>query len=490
MKISKITALLTVLIFSSCSELTELNVDPNQPSEAESSQLFTSAQFNFTNNIWDEWNNGRRGLFYAQYWSSTYYSEESRYQIRETTNQTMWNTFYSDVLRELEESKRIELQNKILGYENRVAIIETMKALTYHFLTDIYGGPIPYSEAIHDAITTPKYDSGEEVYAGLLASLDAQIAKLNTDEPGFLSGDILYRGDVSKWKKFANSLRLRIALRIIDAKPAEAKEAIQKSLASGIMASNDDSALFRFLSGAPNNNPLNEAYKTRVDFAVSGTLVDYLKKYEDPRLSVYANPTSSGSYSGEIYGLEQGKPLQTNGSVNRVSLPSDFAIGATSPAVWMDYAEVEFMLTEVQARELGVVTGATAEDHYHKAIRASFSRAGLTTSQAEAYIERMPYRAEKWKDAIGSQKWIAMYMQGIQAWLERLRLDFKDPYTGENIFVAPADGSIDQEVTMVPYRMSYPVTEAQLNAAHYREAIQKVGGQNSKGLYKQWWDIH
>lgn len=493
MKPIKISAAVLLLAFASCSDLTDLNIDPNQPSEAESRQFFTSAQFNFSNNIWDDWNNGRMGLYYAQYWSSTYYSDESRYQIRETVNQTMWSTFYADVLRELEQSKKIELEERVLGYENRVAIVEVMKTMTFHYLSDIYGGPIPFSEAINDDIITPKYDSGEEVYTGLLANLDQQINILDGDGPGFLSGDAIFGGDVTRWKKFANSLRLRIALRMIDVKPMEAKAAIEKSLAAGsggVMSSNDDSAMFRFLSGAPNNNPLNEAYKTRIDFAVSSTLVDYLKKYEDPRLQVYANPTTSGSYIGEIYGLEQGNPLQSNGSVSRVSLPSDFAIGATAPAVWLDYAEVEFMLAEIAARNIGVQTGATAEEHYANGIKASFDYAGLSATQADNYILGVPYVSASWKDVIGSQKWIAMYMQGIQGWMERLRLDFKDPYTGEEIFLEPADGSTDQDVEMIPYRMSYPVTEAQLNVANYGMAIQKIGGQNSKGLYKQWWDIH
>ena len=502
MKLKNCLYLGSALFLASCNDLQEMNVNPNQPADAQPTQFFTTAQYNFSNQIWDDWNNGRMGMYYAQYWSSTYYSDESRYLIREGTNQTMWNALYADVLKELVEMQRLEREIvQVSGTAlqkstspNRVAIAEIMKTMVFHYISDIYGGPIPYSQALDLNNATPAYDSGEAVYDRLLATLEEQLGILNTSLASFESGDVVYGGNIANWKKFANSLRMRIALRMIDVKPAEARAAIAKSLDpanGGIISSNAESALFRYLSGAPNNNPLNEAFKTRVDFAVSGTLVDYLNKYEDPRLAVYAEPVrGTNTYVGEIYGLRQGDARQSNGDPTRVSLPSaDFSIAATAPAVWLDYAEVEFMLAEIEARSLGLNTGGTAEEHYENGIRASFEYTGLSTAAANAYIENVPYVPARWKDAIGSQKWIAMYMQGIQGWLERMRLDFKDPYTGEEIFVTPAGGSLDQAVTTVPYRMSYPVTEASLNATNYAAAVQLLGGNNSKGA-KPWWDVN
>ncbi|GAA4426236.1 SusD/RagB family nutrient-binding outer membrane lipoprotein [Pontibacter saemangeumensis] len=485
-------ALLTTV---SCTEdFEEMNVSPNQPANATSAQLLATAQYNFADNIGDEWNNGRMGMYYAQYWSSTQYTDESRYQIREGVNQTMWNTFYADVLRELVAAQAIEAENQVVGYENRIAIAEIFKVLTYHYLTDIYGGPIPYSEALNDEIATPKYDTGEEVYLGLLSTLDAQVAILDEANPGFGNGDLVYGGDVAMWKKFANSLRLRIALRMIDANPGAATEAIAKSLDpsnGGLISSNAESALFRWIPGAPNNNPLAEAFKTRIDFSMSEPFVEYLQKYDDPRLMVYADPLlgTTDSYVGEVYGLEAGDG-NSNGDPKVVSLPSDYAIGETAPTVILDYAEVEFMLAEIAARGIAGVDG-TAEEHYNAGIEASFEAAGLSDAQYQAYLAEVPYVGgdlETAKDAIGSQKWIAMYGQGIQAWLERLRLDFEDPYTGEEIFVAPAGGSVDPDVTLVPFRMSYPVTEASLNESNYNAAVQAVGGTNSLGA-KPWWDV-
>src|SRR5690606_20508154 len=220
---------------------------------------------------------------------------------------------------------------------------------------------------------------------------------------------IVYEGDVAKWKKFANSFRLRVAMRMIDADPAGALAAIQKSLDpanGGIISSNEESARFWYLSGAPNNNPLNEAFKTRIDFAVSKTMVDYLLKYEDPRLPMYADPVQGTSdFEGEIYGLIEGSPNNSNGA--DISLPGDYAIGATAQATWIDWAEVEFILAEIAARGLDVGLTGTAEEHYLQGIQASLEFAGLDASAYESYITSVTYVAGKWKDCIGSQKWIA-----------------------------------------------------------------------------------
>lgn len=468
----------------------EINKDPNRAVDVTSAQLLTNAQYNFSNNITDEWNNGRFGMYYAQYWSSTYYSDESRYQIRENTNQIMWNTFYIDVLSELQESQKVEEKSKFPGYKNRIAISEIVKAYTYHFLTDIYGGPIPYTEALNADEVTPAYNTGEEVYAGLLATLDEQVKVLDASEPSYATGDVLYEGDVNAWKRFANSLRMRIALRMIDAKPAEATEAIKKSLDpanGGIITTQEQSALFRWLSSPPNNNPMNQSFKVRVDFSMSKPFIDYLKLYNDPRLPLFAQPLlNTNDYVGEAYGMAS-SGASSNGDPTVVSLPSNYAVGATAPTIWLDLAEVKFMLAEIQARELKVGLTGTAAQYYQEGVSASMHFAGVGEANITAYLKKVPYNAAKWKDSIGSQKWIAMYTQGIQGWLERLRLDFKDPITGKAIFALPASGSLDPDVTDISKRMTYPLVEASLNGAHYRTALEKLGGRNSKGA-KNWWD--
>ncbi|WP_171037878.1 SusD/RagB family nutrient-binding outer membrane lipoprotein [Dyadobacter luticola] len=480
---------LLLISLAACSDgFEELNKNPNNAEQATPAQLLTNAQYNFSVNIADEWNNGRMGMYYAQYWSSTYYSEESRYQIREPSNQDMWDTFYADVLAQLKESQRLELLEKKEGYENRIAIDEIIKAYTFHFLTDIYG-PIPYSEALNPDDVTPKYDLGEEVYAGILKTLDEQIKILDIDLPGHENGDIVYHGNVAAWKKFANSLRLRVALRMVDVKPAEATEAIKKSLdpaSGGVISTQEESAALNWLPATPNNNPMNESFKIRADFSMSKPFIDYLKMYHDPRLPVFAQPLlNSNEYVGEVYGLRNGNG-SSNGNRAVVSLPSSYAIGAQAPTVWMDLAEVKFIFAEIAARGLNVGLTGTAEQYYKEGITANMHFAGLNDAAIATYLKKVPYVAAKWKDSIGSQKWIALYTQGIQGWLERLRLDFKDPSSGKPIFALPADGSLDPKVTDVSKRMSYPLTESSLNGDNFRTAVTKLGG-NTKAV-RNWWD--
>jgi hypothetical protein len=522
---NKLLVGVVMLFVMSCTEgFEEMNINPNQPAVATSGQLLAAAQSQYADAIGDEWNNARMGMYYAQYWSSTYYAEESYYQIRENVNQAMWTQFYANVLRELVEAQKIDNESKLPGYEYRIAIAEIMKQLTFHTLSDIYGGPIPYSEAVTEDNYVPKYESGPDVYMGILNSLEQQVEILKPGQGGNAyseGGDIIYGGSITNWIKFANSLRMRVALRMIDAKPAEAAAAIAKSLDpanGGVISSNGESARFKWITGAPNNNPLAEAWKTRIDFSVSKTLVDALKGKvdtlavgvdtipQDPRLGVYAEPlrTLEGGrlvpildandqlqYVGEVYGQRAGA-ASSNGATEKVSLPGQYVIGEMAPTDILTYVEVEFMLAEIAARSLPGVVG-TAEMHYVEGVRASFIQAGLTADEADAYLaefhDEVSFADANWKDAIGYQKWVAMYGQGIQGWLERLRLDFKHPITGEAIFALPAYGSQDPTVTEVPFRMSYPVTENALNTANYQAAVQMIGGRNVKGA-KQWWDVN
>jgi len=474
--------LIAVMGLSSCTKsFEELNTDPNNAHSVNPEFLLSYAQKKAMDNTWDTWQNGRFGMLYAQYWAQPSYTEESRYQIRTSTNYNLWAAYYHDVLNNLEESIRQNELDPQAYSKNQIAIAKILKGWAFHVLTDIYGD-IPYNEALKgEAILNPPYESSQSIYLDLLKTLNEQIAVLDDSEPGFGSGDNIYGGDISSWKKFANSLIVRIALRMVDKEPAVAQAAIEEAVVSGVFESNADNALYTYLSNAPNNNPINEAYKTRGgDFAVSKSLVDYLQEINDPRLSIFAAPVGgTTNYVGQVYGVA------ANGGVSGVSLPGTRLRGAEDPGVFMNYSEVAFALAECAER--GFSVGGTAEDFYKKGISSSMEFWRVTDDAAiSAYIAANPYNSSDWKNVIGIQKWLAMYMQGIQGWLERIRLDIKKP-GGASLFAAPADGSLDQNVQFVPYRMTYPVEEQTRNAVNYKDAVSKIpGGVDSKGA-KQWW---
>jgi hypothetical protein len=483
----------------------EINTDPNKPNEVPTSYLLTSSQKQLMDEIWDEWNNGRFGLMYSQYWSQVAYSEESRYQFRTSTVDAFWKALYSGAdnatngggMRNIEEIILIN-KAKIEASEdeafkaqlnNQIAVARIMKAWIFQMMTDIWGD-IPYSgdyngdnaalknEALKDEITHPVYDSQKEIYHDLLQELKEAAAQIDADASGFAGGDLYYNGDMDNWKKLANSLRLRVAMRMADVDADGKAEAAVRELAadpSQLIASNSQNAVLAYLSGSPNNNPLNEAYKTRIDFAVSATLTDKLKDLSDPRLSIFAAPAPNGGYHGVTYGLAAPEDLNPD----TYSLPSDAVIGATAPGIIMNYAEVEFLLAEAAER----YSTGSAEAHFKAGVKASLNEWGVAAGDIAAYMANISYDAANWKQSIGTQKWLALYMQGVQGWTEWRRLDF-------GVLQMPADGILSSAgTTVIPTRLVYPISEQQLNNKQYIDALAAQGISDSQGE-KLWWDVN
>jgi hypothetical protein len=498
MKSLKKSALLAViglgLILSttSCNKrFDKINKDPNNSSTTSTSYLLTNAQKSMMDLTWDEWFNSRRGNQLAQYWSSNQYSNESRYQLRTAITNTYWRDFYAIGLSDLQEIIRLnESEDKAdyIGFgqnENQIAIAKILQSWMFQNMTDCWG-PIPYSQALKGAeFPLPAYDSQADVYAGLLSTLDEAIALIDESDNG-VKGDIVYNGDMAQWKKFANSLKMRVALRMADVNGATAQSAFEAAVA-GAFTSNADNALFSYLSSQPNINPQAEDYLTRNDFAASNIMVDELDRIGDPRIARYYEPAvNSSTFVGEVYGLTEADAALTPN--NSVSQRGSWVLANDFPGIFLDYAQVRFMLAEAAARGWGV-TG-TAKDHYDAGITASmdfwndgsWSATDISDYIATAEVDYTTLIAtETWKQVIGRQKWIALYMQGIQGWTEWRRLDF-------GILQAPAGGNLDGNTT-IPYRMLYPIDEQTLNGDSYTAGVSLLGGADEQNT-KLWWDVN
>lgn len=481
------------LVFSACQKRFDVvNTDPNNSTETATSFLLTNAQKTMMDLTWDEWFNGRRGNQLAQYWASNQYSAESRYALRVNITNTYWANFYSRALQDLEEIIRLN-QNAPEDYigfgktENQIAIAKTLQAWLYQNMTDSWG-PIPFSEALGGAeFPFPSYDSQEEVYAGLMTMLNDAIAQFD-DTDNSVKGDMIYNGDIAKWKKLANSLKMRVAIRMADVKSAEAATAISEAITSGVMTSNADNALFPYMNGAPNNNPLAEDFKTRNDFAASNTMVDELTRLGDPRIGFYYEPAvNSGTFVGEVYGLTEADAALTPDA--DISQRNSQVLAETAPGIFMDYAQVEFMLAE--AAERGISGAGSAAAHYEAGITASmeyWDNAGTLSAtdianyiaQPEVDYATLIGNGETWREVIGRQKWIALYMQGVQGWAEYRRLDF-------GILQAPAGGTLMG--TGIPNRMIYPTDEQTLNGEQYQAGVALLNGPDSYDT-KLWWDVN
>ncbi|WP_417592509.1 SusD/RagB family nutrient-binding outer membrane lipoprotein [Owenweeksia hongkongensis] len=478
-------ALLGFMLQSCEKDMEELaSQNPNSPESLKSEWFLTSAEKEFMDNMWDEWINARTGMFYAQYWSATAYTEESRYRIRESVNRTFWRAFYSSLI-DLEEAKSLAQQEE--GTQNKIAIANIMKAWAFHVMSDQYGA-LPLMDALNPDILSPSYDSQEAVYDEILAMLETAVNNLDETGESYGSGDLIYGGDPTMWKKFANSLRLRVALRMADVNDAKAS-AVFTAVAndpSNIMGSNSDNALFPYQTANPNNNPINENAKTRTDFAVSETMVSYMDSLNDPRLAIYARPAvNTGTYIGLEYGLSNAQATAIPN--DDISLPGEAVEAANAPGIYMLYSEVCFMMAEAHARGWGV-TGSGPQ-WFEDGIRSSMEFWGVSDQAAiDSYVMEQGFNDGDWKNVIGTQKWLALYMQGLQGWYEFTRLDFKK-VTGEDLIMLPAAGSMDPELSGIfPQRMTYPDEEYTLNEANVLGAAAELSSGDSKAS-KLWWDV-
>lgn len=461
-----------------CSDdLSDVNVDTKRPTQVSADVLFSNA----TKNLFDQMvsTNVNRNIFkmVAQYWTETTYTDEANYDlIGRNINGSQWIILYRDVLKDLDEAKTIITDNPDASLpeaqiENQKAMIEILEVFTWHVLVDTFGD-IPYTEALDLENSTPVYDDDAAIYADLVTRLDAAITQLEAGAGGFTAGaDYIYDGDAAQWKKFANSLKLRLALRYAEVDDAKAATMAKEAVASGVFESHDDNASMDYEASAPNTNPIWEdlVQSGRADFVAANTLVDKMNELNDPRRDDYfAQNLGEGVYKGGIYGA--------NGNTQGNStIYSERFEDPTLEGVILDYTEVEFLLAEAAAR--GYITD-DAETHYNEAITSSILYWGGTEAEADAYIAQpsVKYSAANWKERIGVQKWIALYNRGFEAWSSWRKLGF------------PELADAVQSGLPVPLRFTYPTTEATLNGANSSAAASAMGGDEQQT--RVFWDVN
>lgn len=467
------------LIMAGCTKLDDINHNPTKPTTSDPNYQITGAEKSIMDILYSTLQNGYIGMQFAQYWTGTSRVADSQYAIDELNNSAFWTALYKS----LYNLQQVIVLNNEKGTnpaaQNQNAITNILKVWVFQLLTDTYAN-VPYSEALKlSTIITPKYDDAKGIYSSLVDTLQAQINLLDESKPTFGEGEVIYSGDVASWKALGHSLMLRLAIRMADADPGKAKSIIEANYQSA-MTSNAQNAQLIYPGVTPNRYPMDETERSIIDFFVTTTLVDYMKSVNDPRLPIYARPTINNDtiIRGLRYGTTENDPSRL--PKDDYSFPGTKIYSSDMPAILMTYPEVEFILAEAAARGYAVGDAAT---HYTNGIKASMEFWGITTGVDE-YIATVPYNAADWKNVIGTQKWLALYPQGFQAWFERIRLDFKKP-GGDSLFLAPYNGSLDPNAPFVPYRLTYPTGEQTQNKASYDDAVTAIGGDN-KGI-KNWW---
>lgn len=478
-------AFLTLFFIGCDDHLAELNTDQRNPAEVDPTSLFTQALRETVDMMTSISVNENPFNLYAQYWAQTTYPDESQYNmVSRSIPHNFWINGYRDALADYKAARTLIEQQVESGtsgipdevLQNRLAAIDIMSAYVYHTLVDAFGD-IPYEEALDPANFNPKYDDARTVYDNVLATLDAAVGMINTGAEGFPADqDPLYSGNMENWQKFANSLKLRLGMRLADEQvdPAASVSIVNSALAAGVFTSNADNAAMPYQGASPNTSPIYEdlVLSGRNDFVIANTFANKLNSLDDPRRAVYFdNNLGDGVYQGGVYGTANNFSAYTQ--IGDILRTPDF------PGILMTYAEVEFLKAEAAARG-GYNVEGTVEQHYNAGIRASFEQWGLSEAAANAYIAQpeVSYNPTgDWRQQIGTQLWIALYNQGFEGWTTWRRLDFEG-------FVAPPGMTLAD----VPLRFTYPLQEAQLNGPNYSAAGSAIGGDAASTPI--FWDVN
>ena len=468
---------LLILGFSACGDFGDLNVDPNRPVSVDTETLLTSAMREVGERVLS---NTRIGPIYAQHIGNITYTEDDRYQAVQSDFSGWYTGPLADLQRVIELNTNEETKDaasKSGSNANQIAAARILKAYFINILTDLWG-PMPYSDALQggSGVLTPAYDSQAAIYEALFSELQDAVSQM--DGGAGVSGDFIFGGDMGEWAKFANTIRMNMAIRAADANETLAKAQFLDAIADGVI---DADLMYPFLAEANNENPWFSEFRTRTDFALTEMMVNEMKSLGDPRLGHYADPTKNSAAAGnpEIVGVPYGLASPSTQPPN-VSFPnSTYMKAQDAPLAIFTMAQVEFAMAEAAARGW---TTDNPEDHYKAAIKASWDQWSVSYDDAafNAYYSQsgVAWDAGKWDQLIGYQKWVALFGQGFEAWTEWRRLDYPDLVLPEDP-LSPS-GSI-------PLRLIYPAAEQNLNGANYEVALGMLGGPDKDGTHL-WWD--
>lgn len=413
--------------------------------------------------------------YYSQYFSETQYPEGSLYGVP----QLEFSGNYSGLLYDLQNiinQNTDEATKDIVTVSgsnaNQIATARILKAYIFWTITDRWGD-VPYSEALQ-ANPLPKYDTQESIYADLIKELKEAVDQF--DNGVGMKGDIIYNGNSTRWKRFANSLRMQIALRMSKVYPAAGGLAATEfnaalSHSAGSISSNADNAQIDFPGGAY-QNPWYVSYivNSRVDDAISSTMANTLNGLNDPRIADYGTSTV-----GFPYGLDRTHAVAVPGGWGLVLGGQD--IGDDEDVVVMNAATILFARAE--AAEIGW-TSENAADLYNQAVTAGLEQWGYSGAQISTYLGQssVAYGASDHLRKIGTQKWIAMYPDGMQAWAEWRRTGFP--------VLTPAEYATNS-TKQIPRRFVYGTGEYGTNNDAVKEAAARIQGGDTQDS-RMWWD--
>ena len=519
-----ILVMILIILIGSCTEhFEELNTDPNHPTDVPAINVFTQVIIHsVAGELSNPW-----GTFWSQQWSGAEMvaREKDRYLIG--NYEYLRGHYYTDLL-DLEiiirkASEKIENGSKEEANENRglLAAARIMRVWIFHLLTDMLGD-IPYSESLtgldEDVIYKPRYDTQQNIYMDLLKELEEADRLLRDPSlvKNFGIGDLFFDGDPDLWKKFGNSLKIRILNRcagtpwsftydmagsgsftttpgaaVYPDADAEIAAIVNDPAGHPVLSGNEDNVLLTYPGQPPYRQPTFELLSGNTYFVISETMVDWLKERNDPRIDVYAQKTDSSLLgASEAYiGLQNGRDQEANiSSVSR--LGTRIGYDPEAPLYLLTYDEIEFIKAE---HFLRAGNESAARLAYDSGIMASMERWGVALDTThylkgpKVAFDSAGNEGEKYQRIL-EQKWAGMFGQGWQAWHEVRRTGFP-----ARVFEYELEGTNYPDLGM-PVRMSYPTSEQTENHDHWAEARSRqhieeryYGFFSTDGIKSQMW---
>ncbi|MDR0508165.1 MAG: SusD/RagB family nutrient-binding outer membrane lipoprotein [Dysgonamonadaceae bacterium] len=517
------------LLAVSCVDFDKLNENPTQSPNMDPNLQIPTIEL-LQSNQTDNWH---RFLIYpggfmnqwTQDWATIEYGGKG--QKSDAYFSLYWDMYYSGIggtpgiIKEVVDLT--ERTRDIPEYTNIHAMARILKVENFLRLTDIYGD-IPYfdaAKAYYSGIFRPKYDTQEMIFDDFFKELKEAAASLSANYPK-ATADLYYSGDVDLWRKFANSLRLRIAMRLIKVDPARAKVEVQSAVNDGVFTSNSDICYLKHenvkesVGASAGNGLANILLKDKSStFRLTRELIGTMEDLGDPRLLYYGssylednvrteitpqlyayygtykelvNPAQIFNYD-MVTGAKSAITINVNGVETEVPWllqlmqPSKVITNYGSPYIHLSYAEVEFLQAEAVVK--GFIAG-NAQDHFKKGMEAAVNQWSLFDVKVPAdaaanYSAKNPLQSGKELEQIGTQLWILNVLDPVETWsnwrrMEQPNIQFYNNYP-----------TVNQSNGKTPRRIPYPVSEQKNNYDEWKTAVDRLGGTDD-WLSRMWWD--
>ena len=494
----------------------EINTNPNRPQQALPTALFNGSTKLFLKNTRNYTTSGMMFRSWMQYTAQDTYTKESRFLYRDYAGDYLWRYpyqvagGYKDIIDLNTDPKTKELMTTYGKSENQIAAARIMLAYTFALLVETFGDVPYYSygspnperfQALQlEKYISPVYATQKEIYTDLLKELKEAAAQIVSDSYVFKEGDYIFETP-DKMRRFANSLRLRLAIRLKDVQDAELRTLAQQSIdelksGAAVMQSEADTVELQFDSDDTNPAPIYKEYfvSNRVDYSPSNSFVQLLKGQRgnfgvDPRLQKYFAPkgltkyqardgryTESDNlndYIGMPYGLDESMADFQFKSGVAVSFFSSRILQPNYAEVFMEYSEVCFLLSEANGWD---------NTWYKKGVEASMKKWGVADTKITNFLNTIPAANQ---ENVLTQKYIALYMNPNEAWAEYRRTGY--PHTlikvnEETDLNIPTEAgqtkyrfeSLVADLTDIPERLFYPVAYKVINEANYQNALKSM----------------